>query len=126
MSVDSRIYIGFTIELDKDLDHTGFRKASDFVDRYPEFDEYKYWQEEKEGKFIIVVDGMNGDFARFILVDKFRDGANLGPGNEFIEMTAPRAISPEEQKIFETVYLEYTGNTLSPQDIKYAMWNQWY
>lgn len=125
MSVESRLYVGFTVELAKNLSSADFKKAEAFVDKFPELDEYKYWKEEKEGNLILVTDGMNGDFARLILVDKFKDDATLGDGNEFIELT-PRALSPEEQKMFEIVYSAYTGKPLDPKDLKYAMWNQWY
>ena len=47
MSVDCRILVGLTIELEGEIDD--FRKLHDFEEKYPELDEYNYGRGEREG-----------------------------------------------------------------------------
>ena len=44
MSVDCRVITGLTLEFAKDLDHAAFKKYHEFVEKYPELDEYTYVQ----------------------------------------------------------------------------------
>lgn len=126
MSVECKMYVGLTVELAKNLTHADFRKCEEFVDKYPELDEYKYPDAEKEGKLLLIADGMSGDFIRLVKVDKYVDGASLGDSNEFFELKNPAPVNPELMHQIEIIYEEYTGEKLSPKDIKYAMWSQWY
>lgn len=126
MSVECKMYVGFTVELAKNLTHADFRKCDEFTDKYPELDEYRYPDDEKEGKLILVADGMNGDFLRLIKVDKYIDGASLGDANEFVELKTPGVADPELMHQIEIIYEAYTGEKLNLKDVKYAMWSQWY
>lgn len=121
MSVDCRVIIGHTVELPVD-----FEKQDDFVKKHPELDEYKYHCDDLEGRLLLITDGMNGDFLRFVIVEKLIDGANLGCGDEFFELTKPALPSYEIAMKLATLYEEYMGKPLTEEDIKYAIWSQWY
>ena len=127
MSVESRVLVGLTIEFAKDLDHEDFKKAEAFTEKYPELDEYRYSSWDREGKLLLVGDGMNGSFLRLIKVDKYIDDAHLGESNEFFELAAPpTAFDPDLLVKMTTLYEEYTGKPATLSDIKYAMWSQAY
>ena len=124
MSVECRILTGLTLELDRDL--KGFEKLHALEEKYPELDEYNYHREDREGKLLLIYDGMCGEFARLIKVDKYVDGGNLGDSNEFIELPAKADYNPEVVKKMFDIYEEYTGRRPNAEDFKYAMWSQWY
>ncbi len=125
MSVECRILTGLTIELERDLN--GFEKLHALEEKYPELDEYNYHREDREGKLLLVYDGMCGEFARLIKVDKYLDGANLGDSNEFVELPAPNSVfDPALIEKMSKLYEEYTGKPATLADFKYAMWSQWY
>lgn len=127
MSVESRVLVGLTIEFAKDLDHEDFEKAEAFTEKHPELDEYEYLSWDREGKLLLVGDGMNGSFLRLIKIDKYIDDASLGESNEFFELPAPvTAFDPDLLAQMTTLYEEYTGKPATLSDIKYAMWSQAY
>ena len=125
MSVECRILTGLTIELERDL--TGFKKLHAFEEKYPELDEYNYHRWDREGKLLLIYDGMNSEFARLIKVDKYVDGGTLGDDNEFIQLNMPEGtLSQELISKMSEIYKEYTGEYPKNTDFKYAMWSQWY
>lgn len=124
MSVESRLYVGLTIEFERDVN---FSHVSDFTDKHPELDESGYHLDDLEGKLVLVGDGMNGDFLRLIYIDKVIDGGCLGEGNDFYELATPNCcFNPELIKKMSLLYEEYTGKEATFLDFKYAMWNMWY
>lgn len=125
MSVECRILTGLTLELDRDL--KCFDKLHALEEKYPELDEYNYHRCDREGKLLLIYDGMCGQFARLIQVDKYKDDANLGDSNEFIKLNMPSGVLSQElvSKMSE-LYKEYTGEYPKNTDFKYAMWSQWY
>jgi hypothetical protein len=125
MSVECRVLTGLTLELEKPL--KGFEKCHSLEEKYPELDEYNYHRWDREGKLLLIYDGMCGEFARLIQVDKYRDGATLGNCNEFIPLNMPAGVLNQElvTKMSE-IYKEYTGEYPKNTDFKYAMWSQWY
>ena len=126
MSVDSRIYVGLTLELGSNLTAADFKRLHALDAKYPEIEEDRYHTEDREGKLLLVYDGMCGDFARLIFVDKLIEGGSLGDANEFIELPAPGKFNPELiEKMFD-IYEEYTDTRPATTDFKYAMWSQWY
>lgn len=124
MSVESRLYVGLTIELERDVD---FSHVSTFTDKHPELDESNYHTDDLEGKLVLVGDGMNGDFLRLVYIDKMIDGGCLGDGNEFYELAASNnCFNPDLINRMTLLYEEYTGREPKNSDFKYAMWNMWY
>ena len=126
MSVECRVFTGLTIELAKDLDHAAFEKYHEFVEKYPELDEYTYDRADREGKLLLIADGMSGEFIRLVQADLIHNGS-MGEANEFKELAAPDHCFNHE--LFEkmcAIYKEYTGGPPTLSDFKYAMWSQWY
>ena len=124
MSVDCRILVGLTIELERDI--KDFKKLHDFEEKYPELDEYNYGRGARDGKLLLIYDGMNGDFARLIKVDKIIDEGSLGDTNEFFELAAPpTCFDPALISQMSALYEEYTGKPATLSDFKYALWSQW-
>ncbi len=124
MSVECRILVGLTLEFERDID---FKKVDVFTNKHPELDEHEYHNDDKEGKLLLIGDGMNGEFLRLIQVDKYIDGGSLGDANEFYELPAPNHLfNPELVDKMSKLYEEYTGKSATLADFKYAMWSQWY
>ena len=126
MSVECRLYVGLTLEVARDLKHSDFRRAEAITTRHPELDEYNYHYDDREGKLLLIGDGMNGDFLRLIRVDKIIEGGSLGDSNEFIELPMPGKFNPDLITQMSDIYEEYTDSRPASTDFKYAMWNQWY
>ena len=127
MSVDSRIIVGLTLELDTALTANNFKKLHELEDKYPEIDEFNYDRKDREGKLLLIYDGMNSQFARLVLVDKYIDGGNLGNRNGFYELAAPRDMfNPEVVSKMFDLYEEYHDHRPAATDFKYAMWSQWH
>lgn len=124
MSVECRILVGLTLELEKPV--ANFKKCHALEEKYPELDEYNYSTNDREGKLLLISDGMCGEFARLIQVDKYIDGGTLGDGNEFFELVPAGVFSQELISRMSEIYKEYTGEYPKKSDFKYAMWSQWY
>jgi hypothetical protein len=127
MSVDSKIFVGLTVELDTNLTHADFAKLHELEEKYPEIDEFNYNHDDREGRILLIYDGMNSQFARLIFVDKLSEGGNLGYGNhEPIELAAPKScFNPELIAKMSKLYEEYTGKPVQMADFKYVLWDQW-
>jgi hypothetical protein len=125
MSVECRVLTGLTLELERDIQ--SFEKLHELEEKYPELDEYTYHRDDREGKLLLIYDGMCSEFARLIMVDKYIDGGSLGDSNEFFELNMPSGVLNQEliSKMSET-YKEYTGEYPKNTDFKYALWSQWY
>jgi hypothetical protein len=124
MSVECRVLTGWTLELERDIQ--SFKKLHELEEKYPEVDEYAYHRDDREGKLLLIYDGMSSEFARLIMVDKYIDGGSLGDGNEFFELNMPSGVLSQEliTKMSE-IYKEYTGEYPKNTDFKYAVWTQW-
>lgn len=131
MSVECRIVVGVTIDLyETELSHEDFDMIHKFIEAHPELDEYNYRYDEREGKPLLIYDGINGDFARLVWPDKVIEPGMLGDGNEFIESYIPSPMSDPDigTKIstLVTLYEEFTGEPCGRERVKYAMWSQWF
>ena len=126
MSTECKVLVGLTLEFAKNIKGDGFRKYHDFIDKHPELDEYEYGYEDREGKLLLIEDGMSGDFVRLIQVDKYIDGGSLGDANEFFELAAPSTCFDQALiSQMSALYEEYTGKPATLSDFKYALWSQW-
>ena len=125
MGVECRILTGLTLELEKPL--KGFEKCHALEEKYPELDEYNYHRWDREGKLLLIYDGMCSSFARLVFVDKYIDGGNLGHKNGYYELNMPHGTLSQEliHKMSE-LYKEYTGEYPKNTDFKYALWSYWY
>jgi hypothetical protein len=126
MSTRSRLFIGLTVELGTDLSSADFKKLHAIEKKYPELDEYNHEPKDREGKLLLIYDGMNSQFARLILVDKYIEGGNLGYSNEMLELASPQNMfNPEIISKMSDVYEEYTGHEPILAEFKYVLWSQW-
>lgn len=125
MSVECRVFTGLTLELERDIQ--SFKKLHELEEKYPELDEYTYHSDDREGKLLLIYDGMCSEFARLIMVDKYIEGGSLGDSNEFFELNMPSGVLNQEliSKMSE-IYKEYTGEYPKNSDFKYALWSQWH
>ena len=120
MSVDCRIVVGLTLEFPGAVD---FRKAEAFTEKHPELDEYKYRFDEKEGKLLLIGDGMNGDFLRLVKVDKIIEELE---DFDFVPLNMPSGVLNQELiSQMSELYKEYNGEYPKNTDFKYAVWTQW-
>ena len=119
MSVDCRIVVGLTLDIPGKVD---FEKVGEFTDKYPELDEYDYRFDEREGKLLLIGDGMNGDFLRLVQVEKIIEELDEF---DFVGLPMNHSYSPELIQRMSDLYEEYTGTKPNPADFKYAMWSQW-
>ena len=68
---------------------------------------------------------MNGQYARLVYLDKCLNDAHSSTSSEMQELV--HVNPPDEIYLkFKELYEEYTGETFTPDKIKYAMWTQWY
>ena len=126
MSVDCRIVVGLTLEFACTLTHEDFEKCHKLTDKYPELDEYNYHYDEREGKLLLISDGMSGDFLRLVKADKIIEDGSLGDANEFFELNMPADYPPQPLvSRMSELYKEYIGEYPKKSDFKYAMWSQW-
>jgi hypothetical protein len=126
MSTRSRLFIGLTIELGTDLSPADFKKLHAIEEKYPELDEYNHEPKDREGKLLLIYDGMSSKFARLIFVDKYIEGGNIGYSTEMFELASPKNMfNPEIISKMSDVYEEYTGHEPTLAEFKYALWSQW-
>ena len=125
MSVSSCIYMGPTLEIATNLSYADFRKCDAFIEKHPEIDEYAYnLYKEPENKLVLIVDGMNGHYARLIYINQCRHDAHESYNSKITEL-ANANIPTEIYEKMKALYEEYTGTEMLPEQIKYAMWTHW-
>ena len=127
MSVDSRVIVGLTLELDTALTAANYAKLHELEEKYPEIDEFNHDRKDREGKLLLIYDGMCSQFARLVFVDKYIDGGNLGHKNGYYELNMPSGVLNQELiHKMSALYKEYTGEYPKSSDFKYALWSQWH
>lgn len=120
MSVDCRIVVGLTLEIPGKI---SWDKVEDFTHKHPELDEYKYRYDEKEGKLLLIGDGMNGSFFRLVKVDKIIEELEEF---DFVQLNMPTGVLGQSLiSQMSELYKEYTGEYPKNTDFKYAVWTQW-
>lgn len=96
MSVDCELYIGYTVNLKNDLDCEDF----DFFDNFGNYNKFNC-----EGKVILLVDGMNGGYARIIFVDKKID--DIWECDDYYKLrkgNIPDEVYNEMNKLYTAMY----------------------
>ena len=127
MSVSCRIIEGLTLELDTCLTAENYKKLHELEEKYPEIDEYNWDRKDREGKLLLIYDGMCSQFARLVFVKEYIEGGNLGSKNRYYELNMPECVLNQELiSQMSELYKEYTGEYPKNSDFKYAMWSQWY
>jgi hypothetical protein len=120
MSVDCRIVVGLTLEFPGEIN---WSRLEEFTHKHPELDEYKYRYDEREGKLLLIGDGMNGSFLRLVKVDKIIEELE---DFDFVPLNMPSGVLSQELiSQMSEFYKEYNGEYPKSTDFKYAMWSQW-
>jgi len=117
MSVDCKGYIGYTITLKENLNHDDFDFFHEFEEKYPEYSDY---QNDLKNKPILIIDGMNGLYARLCFIDEILEECWI-EGEDYIKLrkpSIPRRIKDELNKIYQLMYDE----KLDENQIDYALW----
>ena len=119
MSVDCTGYIGYTVTLKRDLDSDDFKFFNDFDDEHEEYSQWEFKSKNKE-RVRLVVDGMNGDFARLIYVDHKIEDCWINDKDYFPLSDIPIADSVYEEinKVYRLMYSKDLDKSL----IEYALW----
>lgn len=96
MSVDCELYIGYTVNLKSDLKSEDFN----FFHNFDEYDEFNC-----QGKVTLLVDGMNGNYARIIFVDKkINDIWECDDYYKFSNGNIPYKVYNEMNKLYKAMY----------------------
>ena len=115
MSVDCTGYVGFTVTLKENLSHDDFNFFGEFSENHSEYNKY-----DCKGSAHLVVDGMNGFFARLIFVDEvIRDC--MVDGKDYFCLKSPNIpdhVYSELNKAYQLMY----GHPLDVKNIEYALW----
>lgn len=122
MSVTCEQFIGYTLTLKTKLKHEDFEFFHEFISKHPEYDYYN--KGNKEGQIILVVDGMNGEYARLIFVEKHIYNCNYNEDPCYIKYSSERP-SLEIYAALARAYEEMYGTPLeesSTNKIEHALW----
>jgi hypothetical protein len=123
MSVDIEKIKGFTITLKENLTHEDFEFFENVEEKHKEFAyRGKYSQfGMKPNQVALVVDGMNGNYARLVYVEKTAEVYDVDYDETYIplkqkEMTED--IYNEMNECYKMIY----GKDLDKEKIEYALW----
>ena len=126
MSVSTERIIGFTVTLKKDLKNTDFEFFENIEEKYKEF---AYGGEHcqyrmKPNTVALVVDGMNGDYARLVYVEnvkKVYSAYDEGPYTLLRQTEIPEEVYNELNIAYKKIY----EIPLDKKLIEYALWYHW-
>lgn len=114
MSVSCESYIGYMILLKEDLTHEDFHFFEEFIENFGEYDQFN-----RKGKVKLIVDGMNGLYARLIFVDMFIEDC-WENGKHFYSLRkdpVPDDVYNELNKAYKLLY----NKELDKENIEYAL-----
>ena len=121
MSVDCTGYIGYTVTLKRALDSDDFDFFNDFDDEHGEYSQWDFKNKTKE-RTRLVVDGMNGDFARLIYVEHKIEDCWIN-GKDYFTLKGvpiPNDVYDELNKAYKLMY----NKELDKSSVEYALWFQ--
>lgn len=130
MSVSVDQYFGWTIELKTDLTRTDFDFYEQVKEKYPELSIYSnphITENNAINQIKLVVDGMNGLFARLIYIKSFtEDVIWVDEDNDNKNATLEDIKVPDD--IFDNlkeVYKNITNQELFHRQVKLKEWHIW-
>lgn len=118
MSVSCEAYVGYTVTLKEYLSSEDFDFFADFEDEHGEYNLY-----DCKGKVLFVVDGMNGDYARFVFVDEHIEECWV-VGKDYFPLRSPSAIPDNVYYELNKAYKLMYDKELDKNLIEYALWFQ--
>lgn len=127
MSISVDKYFGWTIDLKADLNCNDFDFYQKFIDKYPNLDQEESCMPNLDHKIKLVLDGMNGSFARLIYVLSVSyDVAWVDEDNDILNDILKENIVPENiYKELNTIYMQLTGQELQKEKVKLKEWHIW-
>ena len=118
MSVRCEAFIGYTVTLKTNLKSDDWELIEEFEEKHNEYDFYNY--REREGKVLLVVDGMNGLYARFVYVDEHIEECWID-GKDYFPLRSQSVPNDIYEKI-NKAYRDMYGKDLDKGLIEYALW----
>lgn len=113
MSVEWKAYLGYTVNVKNNISNEDFEIYDAFLNEHPEYNRY-----DAENRVSLVVDGMNGQYARLIFALKTFDDAWEG---DYYKIYGQTAFEPVYSQLTEAYHL-LTGNLLDPTAVELALW----
>lgn len=115
MSVSCEGFVGYTITLKENLNSADFDFFYSFENAHKEYSQYT-----KTGKVSLVVDGMNGVYARLIFVEEYIEDCWVN-GKDYRPLKSvaiPDDVYDELNKAYKIMY----GKNLDKDLVEYALW----
>lgn len=124
MSISVNRYFGWTIDLKTNLDCNDFDFYDEFINKHPDLEERGNCM---PNKIKLVLDGMNGTFARLVYVLAVSyDVAWVDEDNDILNDNLKENVVPENVfKELNTVYRQLTGQELQKENVKLKEWHLW-
>lgn len=126
MSVSTERIIGFTVTLKEDLNHNDFEFFENVEEKHKEFAYREKYSQfgMKPNQVALVVDGMNGDYARLVYVENVKevDGAY---DEDPYTLLRPTEIPEEMYNELNIAYQKIYEMPLDKKLIEYALWYHW-
>lgn len=119
MSTDCRAYVGYTVTLKTNLNSDDFEFFNDFLEIHDEYNQYNC-----KGKVLLAIDGMCGEYVRFVFVDEEIEECWI-KGKDYFPLTStsvPDNVYEELNKAYHSMYKKDLDKDL----IEYALWFQFY
>lgn len=118
MSVNCEAYIGFTVNIAENLSHDEFETFDEYNMQYPEYNRYNH---NFKSRVRLIVDGMNGFYARLVYIDKFIDEISMGFANHYSKLRAV-PVPDDVYRDLNTAYEKLMHKKLDKGDVEYAFW----
>ena len=115
MSVSCEAYIGHTVTLKTNLNGKDFDFFDDFMETHGEYNQY-----DCKGKVLLVVDGMNGSYARLVYVDEHIEECWV-EGKHYFPLKNPAIPDNVYEELNKAYHLMY-GKELDKTLVEYALW----
>ena len=124
MSISVNRYFGWTIDLKTNLDCNDFDFYDELMNKHTDLEERVNCM---PNKIKLVLDGMNGTFARLVYVLAVSyDVAWVDEDNDILNDNLKENVVPENVfKELNTVYMQLTGQELQKENVKLKEWHIW-
>ncbi len=113
MSVEWKAYLGYTVTVKENLSDDDFEAYDSFLNEHPEYNRY-----DAENCVSLVIDGMNGQYARLIFaLITFDDEREF----DYYEVKKRTLFEPIYSQLAEAYHM-LTGRLLDPAAVEFALW----
>lgn len=119
MSVSCEQFIGYTLTLKEKLTHEDYRFFDEFESKHPE-----YRKNREAGQVALIVDGMNGEYARLVYIEKHLKDCHYD-GDEYYSVLSSEKPDYDVYSAITQAYEEMYGTAfgfVNANRIEHAMW----